>query len=76
MDWKDLNSTVIEACAQETRIRGYMYFGIQFYGECWSGPQAHQTYSNDGHSTMCINGVGRGFANMVYKLIGDGKNCS
>ena len=29
-------------------------FGLQFYGECWSGPFAVFNYSRDGKSNKCI----------------------
>ena len=51
-----------------------MYFGLQFYGECWSGPQAHLTYDEDGESKRCIDGVGMQSANFVYRLVFKGDN--
>ena len=72
VDWHNLNNT-IKACANETLHRGYLYFGLQFYGECWSGPQAHSTYDRDSSSKSCINGVGKERANMVYMLTGEGE---
>ena len=71
-DWNNLNKTV-EACAREVRARGFLYFGIQFYGECWSGPQSHVTYDDGGPSTRCTSaGVGQALANFVYRLTGEG----
>ena len=29
-------------------------FGLQNYGECWSGPDAENTYSRDGRSDKCL----------------------
>lgn len=68
IDWNNLNNT-IRACAKEVEKAGYMYFGLQFYGECWSGPQAHLTYDEDGESKGCIDGVGMQRANFVYRLV-------
>lgn len=68
IDWTNLNRT-IRACAKEVKEAGYMYFGLQFYGECWSGPQAHLTYDEDGESRHCTLGVGKERANFVYKLV-------
>lgn len=70
IDWKNLNNT-IKACAKEALKKGYQYFGLQFYGECWSGPEANSTYDRDGTSKRCSRGVGERRANFVYKL--DGK---
>ena len=75
VDWHNLNNT-IEACANETLKRGYLYFGLQFYGECWSGPRAHSTYDRDNSSERCWRGVGKGRANMVYMLTGEGESRS
>lgn len=71
IDWYNLNK-IINACAKQAKENGYLYFGVQFYGECWSGPLAHMTYNKDGPSTECIAGVGKGFANSVYMLTGKG----
>ena len=30
-------------------------FGLQFYGECWSGPRAACTYKTFGNSYNCVN---------------------
>ena len=68
IDWKNLNKT-IRSCAKEVKGAGYIYFGLQFYGECWSGPQAHLTYDEDGDSKHCTLGVGKARANFVYKLV-------
>ena len=71
LDWKNLNKT-IDACAKEAENKGYLYFGLQFYGECWSGPKAHLTYDRDGSSKNCILHVGKQRANFVYMLPGKG----
>ncbi|PFX27881.1 Pancreatic secretory granule membrane major glycoprotein GP2 [Stylophora pistillata] len=68
IDWNNINNT-IRACAKEVKKAGYVYFGLQFYGECWSGPLAHLTYDEDGESTRCENGVGKRRANFVYRLV-------
>ena len=50
-----------------------MYFGVQFWGECWSGPAAHVTYDNFGQASNCYkNMVGLHFSNYVYRLTGEG----
>ena len=71
IDWNDLNKT-IEACALKVKEAGFVYFGLQFYGECWSGPKAHLTYDEDGKSKGCIVGVGKPRANFVYRLVFEG----
>lgn len=65
IDWLNLNNTIAE-CARRVSEKGFRYFGLQFYGECWSGMNAHRTYNKQGTSTRCIYGVGRKKANFVY----------
>ncbi|XP_078359057.1 uromodulin-like isoform X2 [Oculina patagonica] len=74
LDWNNLNKTVA-ACAEEAKKKGYLYFGLQFYGECWSGPKAHLTYDRDGSSKNCMPNVGKQRANFVYMLSGDENEC-
>ena len=35
-------------CAKAASMKNYTHFGIQGYGECWSGPNAAKTFSRDG----------------------------
>lgn len=41
---------------------------MQFFGECWSGPNAGKTFARDGESDKCYNGVGMKNANAVYRI--------
>lgn len=66
-DWPDMSS-VIQKCAQEAFIQGYTMFGVQFYGECWSGENT-QGYNKHGKSPDgCIHGVGKENANFIYRI--------
>ena len=60
-------------------------FGVQFYGECWSGADAESNYDKHGKSETCINShnqtveqfdatssdvfTGQKNTNFVYRLI-------
>ncbi|KAK3720309.1 hypothetical protein QZH41_020390 [Actinostola sp. cb2023] len=69
-------------CAEESKAKGYNIFGLQFYGECWSGPKGNSTYSRNGPSDQCVthdlahctpdeeNCVGRDYTNFVYQIFG------
>lgn len=35
-------------CAQEARYKQYTHFGVQHYGECYSGPESWKTYRDEG----------------------------
>ena len=41
-------------CAQAASAKGYTTFGLQFYGECWSGSDSCDQYSRYGDSEYCI----------------------
>jgi len=71
LKWKDLENSVIERCAVKTKRKGYSFFAIQYYGECWSGPDSETTYAKYGLSSGCTQTrplVGKGRANYVYML--------
>lgn len=72
IDRKDINKTV-RACAAKARDKGYKFFGIQFYTECWSGTGAETTYARDGISVDCDSGVGKSGAIFVYRFGDYGK---
>ena len=68
-------------CAKEASKKGFTVFGLQFYGECWGGLNAGDTFATYGHSKNCANEfygeceenericIGRANANFVYALI-------
>lgn len=58
-------------CPIQAKERGYSFFGIQFYGECWSGSASQSTYAKHGLSKRCTTAapyVGKDHANFVYML--------
>ena len=67
IDWTDMTK-IVRACAEITKKRDLRVFGIQYYGECWSGLDAEHTYNKYGLSGNCWNGVGKGGAYYVYKI--------
>lgn len=69
-----MNLTV-NRCASVAFHKGYEYFSVQFYGECFGGKDAGKTYSKYGKSGYCWffnsqNGhaVGRDLTNFVYHI--------
>lgn len=74
LDWHNLKK-VVEDCASKAYLRNYLYFSIQFYGECWSGKNAPLTYDQYGTSSNCYFDVGKQLTNVVYRLVGDEKEC-
>ena len=41
-------------CANVTAAAGYTYFGIQFFGECWTGENPDVAYDSGGKSNSCF----------------------
>lgn len=40
-------------CAEAARTRKFKVFGLQNFGECWSGPGAENEFARDGPSDKC-----------------------
>jgi len=74
LDWNNLDQ-VVKDCALEAQKKNYMYFSIQFYGECWSGETAPLTYDRYGPSSNCFFNVGKQWTNLVYRFIGNEREC-
>lgn len=61
-----MTETVMK-CAKDAWAKNYTVFGVQFYGECWSGASSYKTYDKDGLNKIgCWEGVGRERNNYVY----------
>lgn len=56
----------IDKCYNAAKQRGYKVFGFISGVECWSGLQAHTTYSIHGPSNGCKDGRGGTWAHDVY----------
>lgn len=66
--WEDM-SYIIQLCAEEAFRQGYTaMFGLQYFGECWSGKDALLNYDKYGRSDNCVNGVGKASTNYVYRI--------
>ncbi|XP_031566626.1 uncharacterized protein LOC116301675 [Actinia tenebrosa] len=51
LDWDEWEASIHSLacrCAAKTRERGWKVFGLQNFGECWSGPGAEQRYNMHG----------------------------
>ncbi|XP_032240147.2 uncharacterized protein LOC5514576 [Nematostella vectensis] len=84
VDWNNWNTYMpgfICRCASLSRQRGYKIFSVQFYAECWSGPDARDTYDRNGESSQCVSKnykpckpddkhcVGKQYTNFVYRIV-------
>jgi len=83
VDWRNWDvylPTFVCRCAKKAKDSGHTTFGVQFYGECWSGPEGELTYNKLGFSRKCVDKchekckpyqkycAGKNFANAVYRL--------
>ncbi|XP_027050931.1 uncharacterized protein LOC113678252 [Pocillopora damicornis] len=53
-EWNDFMTDLACRCAKKTKESRFKVFGLQFYGECWSGVNAENTYRQDGPSQECL----------------------
>lgn len=60
----------IRKCSEMAEKDGFRVFGVQYGGQCFSGPSADKTYNKYGESSHCSNGVGGSWANDVYAFPG------
>ena len=69
IDWTKISET-IEKCAEfiHNNYPKNKVFGIKFYGECWTGNKAKDTYDMYGESTDCWNKVGKDNTYYVYEF--------
>ena len=67
IDWMNM-AKIVQACAEVAHARGLQTFGLQFYGECWSGVHGSSTYDTYGPSKNCWSGVGKEGSYYVYKF--------
>ena len=72
--WQRMDLTVNQ-CARVAHDKGYEYFAVQYYGECYGGKDAGKNYAKYGKSTECWQfdkqtgfGVGRDWSNFVYRI--------
>ncbi|KAJ7385806.1 hypothetical protein OS493_013840 [Desmophyllum pertusum] len=87
VDWGDY-STYLKGlacrCAQSSKQKGFTYFGLQYYGYCFSDPHAASSYNKYGSSNKCSNQhyqtcddnawgecVGKKDVNYVYQIMED-----
>ena len=57
---------IVSRCAIAAAKRGYKMFGVMKKGQCWSGPNAVDTYTNGGVSKNCQNELGGDTAFTAY----------
>jgi len=81
LDWNNYPKSLLSLackCFKLSRERNHRFFGLQFYGECWTGERSYQ-FSRDGPSTHCIGVdyqpcvdsdksecIGKAYTNYIY----------
>lgn len=92
VDWNNWNTylpDLVCRCAVAAVNRGYTFFGIQFYGECWSSSDAASRFYIYHKNDKCVNTeykpcdkasdkpcAGVAHANFVYEIVPDSPNGS
>jgi hypothetical protein len=63
---------IFKECSKDAEKRGYDYFGVQYYSECWGSKDAYATYDKHGCTNNCkVNqdyGIGTYWSNFIYHL--------
>lgn len=83
--WEDYMKDLACRCAKLARSKGYVHFGLQYYGECYGGHESSRRYDHYGRSSACTGQnyqpcnddsstecVGKGFTNYVYHVDQEG----
>lgn len=65
------NKDIKDLCFLDTLKKDCQAFGVQFGGQCFTGPSAHLTYSKYGKASNCKDGRGGTWANDVYLVNGE-----
>ncbi|EDO41073.1 predicted protein [Nematostella vectensis] len=79
--WDEYVARLVCRCAKAAKAKGYRFFAIQFFGECYSGPNMENPFTPRSRSKKCYtNGykrcdsmddapcVGGSFRDFVYQL--------
>jgi len=70
---------IFEECRKEAEKRGYDYFGVQYWRECWGSKDAYKTYDKHGCQKNCEvqgeYGTGTHWSNFMYHLKSEWTAC-
>ncbi|XP_065641782.1 uncharacterized protein LOC105848164 isoform X2 [Hydra vulgaris] len=56
IDWSNQKTSfenITMLCSSYAKNNGFEYFGIEFWGECWTGATTDINYARDGESNRC-----------------------
>ena len=63
-----LFSSNVDDCMWYAVARGWTVFAVQYNEECFTAPDAHETYETYGRADNCASGRGGVWANSVYRV--------
>ena len=69
-DWDEFLDELVSKCAERTRDLNYTFFGIQSLGQCYTGPNAGETYNKYGASENCVTVGGNPRKNQFQRCPG------
>ncbi|XP_028417926.1 neurogenic locus notch homolog protein 1-like [Dendronephthya gigantea] len=81
--WHDFLKALTCRCAELAKERGYRYYGLQFFGECWSGEHSEEIFETKKakscwgyrpNYTQCVDDspnecVGKEHHNYIYEVM-------
>lgn len=57
----------VDACQKQAEANGDNVFGVQYYGECWSGKDEAAAMKSPNYNKDQCGNLGKGWTNQVYK---------
>ena len=67
INWQNMHIT-IRKCRDEAKNRNLAYFGVFWYGVCYTDTEVMTRYTMHGPSDKCWNGVGNENSFYMYKV--------
>lgn len=75
-NWDEFLDDLVAKCAERARDLNYTHFGIQSLAQCYSGPNAADTYNKYETSENCVTVAGNPRKNQFQRCSGVGKPCT
>ena len=69
--WKEFQVEAIKNCYLRANEKGNMIFAVQDGRQCFTSPDAGETYDKYGETTGCMNGRGGFWKADVYRSAGN-----
>jgi len=64
-------TNAIQKCAESSSKKGFLVFGVEYNGECYSSPDSEFSYNKHGSANNCKDGVGGDWSFDAYRFKGE-----